>query len=322
VTRYRNLTWSIVLTIVGFGVWAALEDHERILHSILRIGWQGFMFLCAFSLVNYFCRYLRWILLLRHFGDRFSFVDGLLCYLAAFALTTTPGKVGEAIRSLFFFRRHQIPHSHSLAALLAERLGDALAGLILSTLAIYTFADVRWLGVLFTALIVLAVFLVQRPGMLLHMSKWLSAVKIRSMQNLPDQIAAFLARAREVMTIPKLSMVTLIGLASWSAEAFAFAWLSLQLGGSASVLLYMSIFAIAMVAGAATFLPGGLGSTEAVMFLLLQLTGMGDAEAFTVALLSRLATLWLAVILGVVSMLWLDSHPRGGALLELDRERP
>jgi uncharacterized protein (TIRG00374 family) len=77
-----------------------------------------------------------------------------------------------------------------------------------------------------------------------------------------------------------------------------------------------------MVAGAATFLPGGLGSTEAVMFLLLQLTGMGDAEAFTVALLSRLATLWLAVILGVVSMLWLDSHPRGGTLVELDRERP
>ncbi len=313
VNSYRFLTYSIVLSILGFGLWAAFEDYDRILASILLIGWQGFILVCVFSVLNYVLRYLRWIVLLRQFGDRFAFVDGLLCYVAAFALTTTPGKVGEAIRSIFFFRRHQIQHSHTLAALLSERIGDAVASVLLATMAVYTFGEVRWLSAAFTLMIGFVVLLVRKPTLVLRMTQFLSVIKLDRIQRFLQLIAVFLARTKELLSMQMFSMVTLVGLLSWSAEAYAFAWLALQLGGSEPVLLYMSIFALAMVAGAATFLPGGLGSTEAVMFLLLTLTGMDDAQAFTVALLSRLATLWLAVILGLMTMLWLESHPIKGS---------
>ncbi len=299
--NYRYLVYSIVLTIFGFGIWITLEDHEKIFQAVQQIGWQGFLFICMFSIINYGLRYVRWIFLLRQLGDSFPVRDGLICYLSGFALTTTPGKAGEAIRSLYFNRRHQLPHAHTLAALLSERATDALASLAIATLAIYTFENMRWLGVGFTFMLVIVVLLV--------ISNLLRVIKFKFLQKILDLIPVFLARAADLLSLRVLVLGTSIAMVSWSAEAYGFAWLAHRLGGDAPTLLYMSIFAIAMVAGAATFMPGGLGGTEAVMYLLLKLTGMGEAEAVTATVLCRLATLWFAVALGLVSLLWLENNP-------------
>ena len=53
-----------------------------------------------------------------------------------------------------------------------------------------------------------------------------------------------------------------------------------------------------MLAGALSFLPGGLGGTEVVMGGLLIAFGADGATAVAITLLCRLATLWFAVALG------------------------
>ena len=62
----------------------------------------------------------------------------------------------------------------------------------------------------------------------------------------------------------------------------------------------MGIYAISVLAGAVSFIPGGLGSTEAVMGLLLVLVGAEPATAIAATIICRLATLWFAVVIGVV----------------------
>jgi uncharacterized protein (TIRG00374 family) len=56
--------------------------------------------------------------------------------------------------------------------------------------------------------------------------------------------------------------------------------------------------------GALSFLPGGLGSTEAVMTTLLVAHGFAVGNAVLVTLVCRLVTLWLAVLLGWVAALF------------------
>jgi len=306
--NYRYLTYSIVLTLLGFGIWIGLKDHDAILRSIQQIGWLGFLWICSLSLFNYLLRYLRWVFLLGQLGDRFPFMGGLVCYISGFALTTTPGKAGESIRSLYFGRRYQIATAHTLAALFSERASDALTGVVLSLFAFYTFENTRWLGVGLTAAIIVFVLLIKYPVMLLKIPAMLCRINFPLVQKLVDLIPVFVARAADLLSIRALGIGLMIALVSWSAEAFGFAWLAQQLGGQASAWLYMSIFAVAMLAGAATFLPGGLGGTEAVMYVLLKVTGMSDSDAITIALLCRLATLWFAVVLGVISMLWLENN--------------
>jgi uncharacterized membrane protein YbhN (UPF0104 family) len=55
--------------------------------------------------------------------------------------------------------------------------------------------------------------------------------------------------------------------------------------------------------GGLSFLPGGLGSTEAVMTTLLGKMGYALGDALLITLSCRLVTLWLAVILGWLAVL-------------------
>ena len=55
-----------------------------------------------------------------------------------------------------------------------------------------------------------------------------------------------------------------------------------------------------MLAGALSFMPGGLGSAEAVMVGLLVSDGVGLPDSIAATVLLRLVTLWLAVGLGAV----------------------
>ena len=136
--RYRFLVYSIVVALLGYGIWASMNDGEKIAAAIGQVGISGLLFLCLLSMVNYFLRYVRWYFMLWHLGDKPDFGDGLLCYWAGFALTTTPGKAGEAIRCLYFNTRHGINNAHSFAVFLLDRLSDLVPALLMFVTYIHT----------------------------------------------------------------------------------------------------------------------------------------------------------------------------------------
>jgi uncharacterized protein (TIRG00374 family) len=80
------------------------------------------------------------------------------------------------------------------------------------------------------------------------------------------------------------------------------------------------IYAFAMLAGAVSFLPGGLGGAEAAMLAILEIVGVGHATAVAATLLLRLTTLWFAVGLGIVAVSTLDAAPRHAGRDVLDRQ--
>jgi uncharacterized protein (TIRG00374 family) len=68
------------------------------------------------------------------------------------------------------------------------------------------------------------------------------------------------------------------------------------------------VYALAMLAGAVSFMPGGLGGAEAVMVGLLVWKGMDGADAVAATVLIRLATLWFAVAIGAVMLIKLKGE--------------
>jgi uncharacterized protein (TIRG00374 family) len=58
-----------------------------------------------------------------------------------------------------------------------------------------------------------------------------------------------------------------------------------------------------MLAGALSFMPGGLGGSEAAMVLLLRMLRVPLSIAVAATLLIRAATLWFAVLLGIIALL-------------------
>jgi uncharacterized protein (TIRG00374 family) len=113
-----------------------------------------------------------------------------------------------------------------------------------------------------------------------------------------------------------LLLATVLSVLGWGAEAVAL-WLMLGwLGIDTGWLFACFVYALSMLAGALSFLPGGLGGAEATMVGLLLWAGHAQPEAVAATVLIRLTTLWLAVAIGGVALLaWSRrAQPAGAAL--------
>lgn len=67
------------------------------------------------------------------------------------------------------------------------------------------------------------------------------------------------------------------------------------------------------MAGALSLFPGGLGTTEAVMVLLLFVFGTDRETTLAAALICRAATRWLAILIGMLAMAHLYGKPTAAA---------
>lgn len=96
----------------------------------------------------------------------------------------------------------------------------------------------------------------------------------------------------------------LLTLAAWAAQGLAVWLICRDIGVSLGLLTASGFYAVAMVAGALSALPAGLGGTEAVLTGLLVAHGAAPGEALSITVLVRLLTLWLAVAIGVMALLY------------------
>ena len=91
--------------------------------------------LLGLSFLSYLVRYLRWYWLLSRAGNKTNLLSGFLAYLAGFAFTATPGKLGELLR-IRYLAPQGVPPWRVLAAFVYERAFDLMAVLLLAALVI------------------------------------------------------------------------------------------------------------------------------------------------------------------------------------------
>ncbi|MES2664224.1 MAG: lysylphosphatidylglycerol synthase transmembrane domain-containing protein [Pseudomonadota bacterium] len=304
-SQRRALLISICLSIVGYGAWIVLTETDAIVASIKRLSPAVIIGVFALSLLNYALRFVRYHGYMKYLGDHVPIRKNILYYLAGFALTTTPGKAGESIRALYL-HKHKVPVEHSFAVLFVERIQDLVAVLFLAMLALISLPQFHWilwtgLGLITTLLIIIQVrsfphYLERlgqaRGGWLLKVSQFTSML---------------FKRSQKLLEFRPLLAGLIIGLLAWSAEAYGFILLIKDLGYDSPALFLAGIYAAAMLVGAISFLPGGLGSAEATMTLLLLGIGITHADSVSATLICRIATLWFAVFIGVAVMTYLES---------------
>ena len=310
-TIRRALGLLVLLTALYLGVlvWADARGGVFVRGAQL---WSLAPALLGASLVSWLIRYGRWRWLLARVGVRCRVVPGLLAYLAGFAFTATPGKVGELLRIRYFAWQGVRP-STVVAAFVFERAMDLLAVLVLASLFI-----VRPDAWLFAALFVVAFLAcllaaVYRPAFLGRTAAWLrrqGAVRLaRSILLVRDGLVA----ARCWLTLPDVAVGLACGLAAWGLASWSFLYLLRRLTEVAPPLLQsLAVYPLAMLAGAASMLPGGVGSTEVAIVALLATMGVPVATAAVAAVGIRLSTLWFAIVSGLASAAILElRHVRG-----------
>lgn len=302
----RNIIAPIfIIGTLLYAVSYVFSDFDDVLSAIAGIDLRLLCVVLALSLVNYVLRFWRWKLFIGEPSTALPAGRHFTIYMAGFALTATPGKVGEAMRT-FYLRSYGVSAARSLAALYAERLFDVI---VISILAMLLFtasgAATRWVGLL-GAGVAAVLIAAQHPAAINCLNRFVRPLAGQRIQSLIDAVTAFLRDVRSMMTPRLLVAGTLLGILAWGAEGIGTYLVVSGLDTEIGVSLATGIYATAMLAGALSFLPGGLGSTEIVMISLLVSAGAPPPVAVAATMIVRLATLWFAVVLGLVAWLGIE----------------
>jgi glycosyltransferase 2 family protein len=290
------------ILMVLFAVWCGVCLHGDLaqlsLAPVLR-SWDLVALAALLSLLNYLLRIIRWRTYLARLGHRISLRFAALTFLSGFAYTLSPGKIGEMVRARYYTPL-DVPLADVAAAFFAERFLDLVAMIALATFLFSSasrYANTIMGGAAGAVVILLAVALLPWPSIVTGLK---SARKVPGpLRSMMVNIAATLASARALMSPGMLLAGFTLGLVAWGLEGAGLEFLSsmfppVQLSPGTAI----GIYGVAVLIGGLSFLPGGLGSTEAVMTALLAANGYSVGQALLVTLTCRLVTLWLGVAVG------------------------
>jgi len=310
--QIQRVFWCALM--LAFAAWCVqafrLDLAQLSLSPILR-SWDVVLLATFFSLLNYAARAVRWQSYLARLGHRMSVGFAALTYTAGFAFTLSPGKVGEMTRARYYAPLG-IPVADVAAAFFIERLMDLLAMLVLALLILtisdrYSIAIWGAAALIATALALLAAL----PWPAVAQALQASTRVPRTLRASLIGAAVTLAAARVLLRPGTLLFGFAIGLAAWGLEGLGLGLLgSLFPPVHLDFVAGLGIYAVAVLIGALSFLPGGLGSTEAVMTALLVTQGFTFPQALLITIVCRVVTLWFAVGVG-----W-------GAIYALRRQAP
>lgn len=307
--RFRALLLIVLLSALGYLAFSLWGGWREVVEAIVRVGFIGTAIALALSLVNYGLRFVRWQKFLALLGHRVHTPESLRIYIAGFGLTILPGKVGETIRSVFL-KHHGVTYPESLAAFFSEQFSNLISMLLLVAIGLWAYPQAQPVVMILAALIVTGLVVMQQ-------TRWLQALENFAQNKLPARLGKLVGHGIEIVlhsgrcfSLPMLVYGIALGLVAWGAEGMAFYYIMHVLGSDLSLQTALFIYAFSMLVGALSFLPGGLGGTEATMVALLILNNVAQPQAVAATVLIRLATLWFAVALGVIALSISDGGSR------------
>jgi glycosyltransferase 2 family protein len=235
--------------------------------------------------LNYVIRFWRWQRYLARLAIAVPVGHSFAIFVAGLTMTITPAKLGEVLKCGLLRRSFAVPLRRSAPIVLAERVTDATGVVVLAVAG--GAGTNRWpLLVLALVGVVVVVAVVRSP-------------QLERVARLGEAPGA----ARALLETRLLVEMTAVSAVSWFCECLAAYVCVRGLRLDLSLADTIVVFSLGSLAGALSFLPGGLGVAETSMTGLIRVFGdMPKAAAAAATVLIRLATLWFAVVLGLAGL--------------------
>lgn len=304
----RILKSVIIFAVVGallYGAAGIVTDYRTILGAIVAFPFDQLIIVLSAVVIGWLIRAWRFDFYLKRSGLKAGFLYSTATFLAGFALTGTPGKVGEAVKGVFLKRDYGFSYTKLVGIVMIERLMDLWGVLILGSFSILLFEG--WENLfLFCGVAVIC------GGLFLSIENLYKPIleklgQIRIFTWISVKVLHILLAAKELMTPGTFFLGLLLSTLSWGLESFAMYVILRGLDLTVGMLEANFVYSFSTLIGALSMLPGGVGGTEAAMIGLLKVLGVSYSSALPAVILIRVCTLWFAVFVGTLVIFFMMS---------------
>ena len=216
-------------------------------------------------------------------------------------MTVSPGKLGELLKCYLLRDRRNIPVSKTSPVVVAERITDLLSMIFIAVIGLILVQHKGAMvavaaGIVFILAIMIFLLWEKAFGFLTNL-----LCRIKPVEKHRGNFEQFHKNCSSLLDMKSLLISVPLGILSWGAEALVLCLVALSLGIEPVLPVGLALLAhsAGTIAGAVSMIPGGLGLTEITIGAIL--TGaMSEPDAAVTTLIMRFATLWFAVLLGII----------------------
>ncbi len=304
----RRTLYAIVAGALLYAVAMVYFDARTIGAQLRDYPWWRFVAALGLSSINYLLRFAKWELSLRWLDVRttapgLSRGRSLVVYLAGLSMSISPGKLGEVLRSALLKASDGVPFSRTAPIVVADRITDLIALVVLSLLGVSRFREYLPVVVATAVLVALGVVLLGTPRILHPLLRRVAGLP--GIGGLAARAELLVDSAAVVLRLRPLLLLAMLSVVGWGLECVGF-WLIVGgfAGTEASLTLCAFLWSIGTLVGALSFLPGGLVAAEGSLAVATAklVVGASAPMALAATLLGRIATLWYGELVGGVAL--------------------
>lgn len=295
----KSVFISIILSAVlylGFTIYA---DFDKVAESFIRFNWIWFPVVLLLSLGNYIVRFLKWDYYLKILKIPVKTMDSFLIFMSGLIMSVTPGKMGELLKAYLVKEVAGEPISKSAPIIFAERVTDFISLVFLTLIGAFIFNIGREItlgvGIFFIGLCIII------GNKNLSEKIIVLFCKVKFIGKYVEKISLAYESAYIMLRFKPLILMTALSAGSWFFECFGYYLILINFGAEVNLFYAAFVYTFSTIAGAITMLPGGLGATEGTLTFLIMRVNVPAAIAVSSTFLIRAATLWFAILVGIIS---------------------
>jgi uncharacterized membrane protein YbhN (UPF0104 family) len=196
-----------------------------------------------------------------------------------------------------------VPFSRTAPVVVADRLTDLVALVVLSLVGVSQFQ--QYLPVVVATLVIVVGGVVVLGTPRLCHAMLTTVARLPGFSTVAARAEALVASSAALLRLRRLMVLSAISVVGWGLECVGY-WCIVRglVGAEASLQLCTFLWSTTTLIGALSFLPGGLGATEGSLAVLVgQLAvGVSAPAALATTLLIRACTLWYGEVVGGVAL--------------------
>ena len=292
---------TIIIAIAIYSTIILLADIQKIYLQLSEFDLKFIPLILLAIFTSWFILYIRWNVLLKKQNIKIPFKTNVLIYFSGFSFAISPGKSGEFIKSIIIKKKLGIKKSTTIPIIFLERYFDMIGTAIVASFSILVIGIHTSSIVIIVISLFVLIFLIAYKNSFQLLMKPLKKISFFSKYTSSfENMQMIIKQSQTPKTIFTCTSLTII---YRFIEAIGIFLIIISMDVEMlNYLITASTYSLSIIIGTISFSPGGLGITEGSFAGLLSLQGLDISQSFTLAIIVRIFTLWVAVIIGFISL--------------------
>ena len=291
----------IIATIILYFIFLVISDLGEVYAQLNKMDTSYLPIILLLIPLCWIVLFTRWNLLLKNSNIHVPVKDNLKIYLSGFALSITPGKVGELIKSQLLKNKFGIPREKTAPIVLVEQLYNIIGIIGVSILGLWYFELGAHIILIAASLLVILLILISSKRLFDKFLTLLSRIKFLS------KYTSSFSNSYDVLRKSTRGWIVVyasaLSIAFWLIESVIAYFVLLSFGvNHIEFLSVITTYTSSIILGVASFLPLGIGVVEGSLAGFFTLQGVDVSIALTLVIFIRIFTRWIAVSVGFIAL--------------------